>query len=99
MIENASNQPTEQQKDKDIYYIDQVVSNKYVINIDEDIAEEIKYREIFKIIENATENDIVQFNIACNGGNVDTTVIFVNLLRKTKAKTIANLYRAYSAEE
>lgn len=69
----------------------------FTINIDDEIEAPDKYRKVFSLLDTAKESDIIKFKINSDGGLVDTTIQFIESLRHTKAKTIAEVYRAYSS--
>lgn len=75
----------------------QYISNHYSFYIDEDIEISSNYRELFNILREAEENDVVTLVINSRGGYLETAVQIYNYLLMTKATTIAEVHTAYSA--
>lgn len=65
------------------------VANHYRVFLDNGIEEPAKYRELIQILISATENDLVELVISCDGGALDTTIDITNALRVTEASTRA----------
>lgn len=74
-----------------------ISSKEYIINIDDEIWESFNYRKIYDCLRKAEENDTVRIILNSSGGDLSTFVEIYNLLIDCKAKTIAELYLAYSA--
>lgn len=84
--------------DKDKIIIKNIISkNEYIINIDTDILDPNEYREVFEILRLAKKEDKIILKINSMGGYIHTMIQWVNALLHTKAKTIAEIYTAYSA--
>ena len=73
------------------------INYEYIISIDSDIDEPHNYREIFETLRTAKDGDIAYLNINCYGGYIHSMVELYDVLLNTKARTIANVYTAYSA--
>jgi ATP-dependent protease ClpP protease subunit len=56
-----------------------------------------QYINILEMLGNVTEKDIVIFKINSPGGRLDTMVQIINAIKDSKARTIAEVYTAYSA--
>lgn len=69
----------------------------YFIYLDSDIESQDKYRKAFNTLNSCTEKDTVRVILNTNGGHISTMIQLVEALTNTKAKTIAEVYRAYSA--
>lgn len=63
----------------------------HTIRLDEEIAEPSQYREEFELIENAGEGDVIRLVINSPGGRMDTALQFIQLLRNSRAETVACL--------
>ena len=72
-------------------------ANKYLISIDEDLSDASNYRDVFEIIREAQECDVVEIILNTTGGDVFTMIQFVEELKTCKATTRAIIYRAFSA--
>ncbi len=77
--------------------IKNVTLQQIIIHIDDKITEPKYYRDIFSVIENANESDVVIFKINSDGGDAATFVELYNHILNCKAKTIADVYSAASA--
>ena len=87
-------QPSEQLE----YSLSSIVHNKYEFNLDEDIKEPSYYRNLIKVLNNATEQDSVVLNINSGGGYLDSAISIIDALRNTRANTLAWISgSAYSA--
>lgn len=65
--------------------------NHYHIYICHDLEEPYYYTELFNLLNNATENDIINFYINNNGGYLWTLFQLVNNIMYCKAHTIGHL--------
>jgi len=74
-----------------------IVLNEYHINLDQDISSPEIYRNVFNTLRNAIEGEVIYLNINSFGGYIHSMIHFVDCLLTTKAKTVANIYTAYSA--
>ena len=74
-----------------------ITHNEYIINIDYDIEPSYFYREAFLILRNAKSDDTIRLVINSYGGYLEPALQFYNLLLNTQAKTIAEIYAAYSS--
>lgn len=89
---------TEKENDNDKIIIKNTISkNEYIINVDTDILDPTEYREVFDILRTAKREDKIILKINSMGGYIHTMIQWVNALLYTKAKTIAEVYTAYSA--
>jgi ATP-dependent protease ClpP protease subunit len=83
--------------EKDKIVIKNPINHEYIISIDSDISEPENYREVFEVLRTAKDGDIAYLNINSYGGYIHSMVEFYDVLLNTKARTIANVYTAYSA--
>ena len=98
-IDNVENDMMIESNIEDIgnmVFVEKVISYIYNISLDEDIEDPAKYREIFNILQRATEHDIINFYINSHGGILVTFVQLYNLLLNCKATTTAVIYTAHS---
>jgi len=65
------------------------VANHYRVFLDNGIEEPAKYRDLIQILISATESDLVELVVSCDGGSLDTTIDITNALRVTEATTRA----------
>lgn len=65
------------------------VANHYRVFLDNGIEEPAKYRDLIQILIGASESDLVELIISCDGGALDTTIDITNALRITEASTRA----------
>lgn len=70
---------------------------KYILHFDEIIESPEYYRELSNDLSQLTESDELDLIFNSDGGYVSSAVQICNLLIKTKAKTKAIIYNAYSA--
>lgn len=82
---------------EDIVQRVRIINDSYVINIDGSLGSVAKYRKVFHILKTAKEGDVVRLSINSYGGCVDSALQLYNALLDTKAKTICDLYVAFSA--
>jgi ATP-dependent protease ClpP protease subunit len=87
---------TDNDKDK-IIIKNAITKNEYIVNVDTDILDPDEYREVFEILRTAKKEDKITLKINSMGGYIHTMVQWVNALLYTKAKTISEVYTAYSA--
>lgn len=71
--------------------------NEIYINIDDEIEEQKKNRDIFITIDQAEQDDIIYVILNTIGGRLSTMNQIVNHLLDTKAKTKAIIHEASSA--
>ena len=71
--------------------------NEIYINIDDEIEEPKKYRDIYTTIEQAEQDDTIYVVLNTIGGRISTMNQMVNCLLNTKAKTKAIIHEASSA--
>jgi len=67
------------------------------IYLDKTIDGPDKYREVFQKLQNSDDKTKIQFILNTPGGALNTTIQFVDLIKSTKAKTEAIIYKAMSA--
>jgi ATP-dependent protease ClpP protease subunit len=70
---------------------------EHIINLDQEISDPDSYRKAFDVLRKAKKEDVVRIVINSPGGSVFSSIQFHNYLIKTKARTIAEVYCAYSA--
>ena len=73
------------------YAVDTSVSNMYSVPIDEDIQEPSYYRNVLKMLQDATQYDFVKFVINSNGGRLDGLSSILHGVKTTQAQTIAEI--------
>lgn len=61
----------------------------YRVFIDKGIDEPSKYSDLIQALISANDNDMFEFLISCDGGNLDSCVSIVNALNNTNAYTRA----------
>ena len=71
--------------------------NEYIVNFDDEILAPNEYREVYELLRNANESDVIRLVINSWGGDAYTFVQLYNYLMRTRATTIAELHVAYSA--
>jgi ATP-dependent protease ClpP protease subunit len=69
----------------------------HYVNIDGEIKDPSCYRDFFNLLDFASENDTIIIRLNTMGGDISTTIQIVNGLNKTRARTVCELYQAYSA--
>lgn len=69
----------------------------HVVNLDERIGEPVQYRELYKLLLDASFGDYITLSINTGGGSLMTTIQIHNALKATKANTRAVVYTAWSA--
>lgn len=67
------------------------------VNLDQDITDPQDYRELTELLQTARKEQIIKILFNTSGGNVDTALQLYNLIKDCNAKTIAEIYRAYSS--
>lgn len=74
------------------------VATQYRYYLDESVSNPQDYHELFELLANAGENDLVRIIISNFGGSLVTCIAIVNAIRSTKAMTVGVLASvAYSA--
>lgn len=73
------------------YAVDSLVINTYTVPIDEDFVEPSYYRGVCKMLYDATEHDIVKFQINSFGGRFDGLVALLQAIESTNAITVAEI--------
>ena len=81
----------------DMIQIVSVTSQIINIHIDEEILEPEHYREVFNVIRDANEGDLITLYINSIGGDVSTFVEFYNLITECRARIVGYLYMGYSS--
>jgi len=71
--------------------------NEYIVNLDDEILAPNEYREVYELLRNVNESDVIRLVINSWGGDVYTFIQFYNYLMRTKAVTIAEVHASYSA--
>jgi ATP-dependent protease ClpP protease subunit len=74
-----------------------VTSQIYNFHLDSEMLEPENYREIFDILREANENDLINIFINSIGGDLVTFIEFYNLIINSKARIVGYLYMAYSS--
>ena len=69
------------------YFKRSALSHEYTIYIDEDFGTPAKYRNVCNVIANATEDDVVKFEISSYGGRLDGLTSLLSAMLKTDATT------------
>jgi len=69
----------------------------YDVFIDEEIKASANYRGLIYCLEHASAKDIFMFHINSTGGDLFACLEICNAIKNSKAVTIANLYRGFSA--
>lgn len=69
----------------------EVVSNHYLITLNDEIGAASQYSELIALLKFANENDIVEIEINNNGGSVDTALQIKNAISECKANVITCL--------
>jgi ATP-dependent protease ClpP protease subunit len=69
----------------------------YDVFIDQEVFEPAHYRDLILCLHYAEKQDIFIFHINTNGGNLFSAVEIYNAIKNTKAQTIADLYKGFSA--
>lgn len=75
----------------------EVLDNTIFVNLDQEITGPENYRSIYTMLYKATENDTVIFRLNSSGGDVNSTIQILNSIYDTKAKTVSEIYLAYSS--
>ena len=79
-------------KDKFLgYFTQQKVSTCIVVPIDENVKDAEYYRQVVNAICNATEDDVIQFEINSNGGSLEGLIALLTAMSKTSALKVANI--------
>lgn len=74
------------------------VATEYRYYLDDSVSDPQDYHELFELLANAGENDLVRIIISNFGGSLVTCIAIVNAIRSTKAMTMGVLASvAYSA--
>lgn len=74
-----------------------VTSQIINIHVDGEILEPENYREVFNVIRDASENDLINLYINSIGGDVSTFIEFYNLIVTCRAKIVCYVFMAYSS--
>lgn len=69
----------------------EVVSNHYLITLNDEIGSASEYSELIALLKFANENDVVEIEINNNGGSVDTALQIKNAISECKANVITCL--------
>lgn len=69
----------------------EVVSNHYLITLNDEIGVASEYSELIALLKFANENDVVEIEINNNGGCVDTALQIKNAISECKAHVITCL--------
>lgn len=69
----------------------EVVSNHYLITLNDEIGTASEYSELIALLKFANENDVVEIEINNNGGCVDTALQIKNAISECKANVITCL--------
>jgi len=69
---------------------------EYSVFIDAGIGHPALYRELFIFFRDVKEGDVVTVRLATGGGWLSTSMMLYNAILDCKAKTIADIYMAYS---
>ena len=70
-------------------YGEQNISNTYTVTLDTAIKAPSEYRNLFQLLRNATDKDIIKFHINSPGGMLGTGIPLYNAILGTQAFTIA----------
>ena len=81
----------------DMYVMQKDGNNVYEVFLDKNITEPEAYRKLILYLNYATEQDTFIFHVNTNGGNLFSALEIYSAIKNTKADTIADIYRAYSA--
>ena len=66
----------------------EVVSNHYLITLNDEIGVASEYSELIALLKFANENDVIEIEINNNGGCVDTALQIKNAIHECKAQVI-----------
>ena len=69
----------------------EVVSNHYLITLNDEIGVASEYSELIALLKFANENDVIEIEINNNGGCVDTALQIKNAIHECKAQVITCL--------
>ena len=69
----------------------EVVSNHYLITLNDEIGVASEYSELIALLKFANENDVVEIEINNNGGHIDTALQIKNAIHECKAQVITCL--------
>jgi len=88
-----------QQVEEELYnvYRNEPIGTRCIIKMFEDFYAPTAYLEIVDIIQKATENDEIVFDIASGGGDFEGFLVLHSALMNTKAHTVARVISACSA--
>lgn len=82
---------------KDVYYVSPN-SLTFTYYLDDEVTDPSDYRELFQMLYNAGQDDVVRLIISNYGGSLTTCVAITNAIRSCKAHTVGVLTSvAYSA--
>ncbi|MCP4393196.1 MAG: hypothetical protein GY804_02860 [Alphaproteobacteria bacterium] len=70
---------------------------EYIVNIDNNIEEPFKYRNLFKILSEAKKDDKITFVVNCLGGQINTLLQLIKGIEDCKAKTKSIVHTACSS--
>lgn len=73
------------------YVVNTRVSNEYIFPLDEEIGEPSYYRNLIRILDEATESDCVRLTLNNGGGRGDTCSAIIHAIRNTEAMVIAEI--------
>lgn len=97
----ADNQPIIQDllfnvNSNDLIQEDIRLFKSYIINMDFEVFESNYYRKVYDCLRKAEKDSEVRLILNTVGGDLSTFIQLYNLLQKCEAKTIAEVYTAYS---
>ena len=69
----------------------EVVSNHYLITLNDEIGVASEYSELIALLKFANENDVIEIEINNNGGHIDTALQIKNAISECKAQVITCL--------
>lgn len=84
-------------KEEKLILKNEIKKVEYTISLDQDIDSPDNYRAVFEILDIATVNDSIKFNINTHGGYVHTMVQFYHHMLNCKAHITGIIHTAYSA--
>lgn len=80
------------------YVTSRPLATEYNFHLDDEVTGTGDYRELFEILRDCGDNDVVRISIANFGGNLHTCISIVGAIRDSKATVIGSLTSiAYSA--
>jgi ATP-dependent Clp protease, protease subunit len=69
----------------------------YDVFIDQEVFQPAVYRDLILCLQYAQKEDVFIFHINTDGGSLFSAIEIYNSIKKTKAYTIADLYKGFSA--